>query len=86
MEQHLSSIDDRNAGCRKSVCRRWSCKLYKTVCGEKDDWNKAASVSDGTANQVRYMRYANPNPMTGKDGKTLVENFEAVQKEALKYG
>ena len=44
---------------------------------------RQASVSDGTANQVRYMRYANPNPMTGKDGKTLVENFEAVQKGSV---
>ena len=55
----------------------------KQYAVKKDDWNKAASVSDGTANQVRYMRYANPNPMTGKDGKTLVENFEAVQKGSV---
>ncbi len=55
----------------------------KQYAVKKDDWNKAASVSDGTANQVRYMRYANPNPMTGKDGKTLVEDFEAVQKGSV---
>ena len=55
----------------------------KQYAVKKDDWNKVASVSDGTANQVRYMRYANPNPMTGKDGKTLVENFEAVQKGSV---
>lgn len=70
----------------KSVCRRWSCKLYKTVCGEKDDWNKAASVSDGTANQVRYMRYANPNPMTGKMERHWLRTLKLFKKEALKYG
>jgi alpha-L-arabinofuranosidase len=55
----------------------------KQYAVKKDDWNKAACVSDGTANQVRYMRYANPNPMTGEDGKTLVEDFEAVQKGSV---
>ena len=55
----------------------------KQYAVKKDDWNKAACVSDGSENQVRYMRYANPNPMTGEDGKTLVENFEAVQKGSV---
>lgn len=79
-------MDDRNAGYRKAYVEGGVASFTKQYAVKKDDWNKAASVSDGTANQVRYMRYANPNPMTGKDGKTLVENFEAVQKEALKYG
>ena len=73
-------------GAEKAYVEGGVASFTKQYAVKKDDWNKAASVSDGTANQVRYMRYANPNPMTGKDGKTLVENFEAVQKEALKYG
>ncbi len=44
----------------------------------KDNWNQAVSGSDGTANQIRYMRYANPNPMAGEDGTALQEDFKAV--------
>lgn len=48
----------------------------------KDDWNKAASDSTGQANQKRYMRYANPNPMTG-DGYTLDDTFKAVKEGSV---
>ena len=70
-------------GAEKAYVEGGVASFTKQYAVKKDDWNKAASVSDGTANQVRYMRYANPNPMTGKDGKTLVENFEAVQKGSV---
>lgn len=30
-----------------------------------DDWNSIESKSDGTANQIFYMRYANPHPALG---------------------
>ena len=70
-------------GAEKAYVEGGVASFTKQYAVKKDDWNKTASVSDGTANQVRYMRYANPNPMTGKDGKTLVENFEAVQKGSV---
>ena len=70
-------------GAEKAYVEGGVASFTKQYAVKKDDWNKTASVSDGTANQVRYMRYANPNPMTGKDGKTLVGNFEAVQKGSV---
>lgn len=44
-------------------------KFNKQYAVLKDNWNQAVSGSDGSKNQVRYMRYANPNPMAGEDGK-----------------
>lgn len=57
--------------------------VTKQYAVKKDNWNRAVSNSDGTANQVRYMRYANPNPMTGERGKDLVEDFEAVTRDSV---
>ena len=53
------------------------------VCEE--DWNKTASVSDGSANLVRYMRYANVNPKMLDDEGNLVDDpdFVAVQKDSV---
>lgn len=55
-------------------------KINKQFAVKRDDWNKSVSDSDGSANQVRYMRYANPNPMSGELGKDLQQDFEAVKK------
>ena len=44
-------------------------KINKQFAVLKDNWNKSVSDSDGTAGQIRYMRYANPNPMTGEGSK-----------------
>jgi len=55
-------------------------KINKQFAVLKDNWNKSVSDSDGTAGQIRYMRYANPNPMTGELGTELADDFEAVKK------
>ena len=76
----MSKVD---GGAEKAYVEGGEASFSKQYAVKKDDWNKAASVSDGTANQVRYMRYANPNPMTGEDGKTLKDDFEAVKKGSV---
>lgn len=51
----------------------------------EEDWNKASSVSDGSPNMKRYMRYANVNPKTMDENNHIVNDltFEAVKKEGL---
>ena len=54
------------------------------VCEE--DWNAVASRSDGSANQVRYMRYANVNPKLLVDGKLVDDpDFRAVNDGVTVY-
>ena len=54
------------------------------VCEE--DWNEQASKSDGSANLVRYMRYANVNPKLLVDGKLVDDpDFKAVNDGVTVY-
>ena len=54
------------------------------VCEE--DWNEQASKSDGSANLVRYMRYANVNPKLLLDGKLVDDpDFQAVNDGVTVY-
>lgn len=56
----------------------------KQYAVKEEDWNARASVSDGTANQVRYMRYANVNPKTLVDNRIVDDpNFVAVNREGI---
>lgn len=54
--------------------------ITKRYTVDEQDWNKVASQSDGSANLVRFLRYANLNPgMMGEDGKIVNDpNFQAV--------
>ncbi len=53
------------------------------VCEE--DWNANASKSDGSADLVRYMRYANTNPKKSDENGKIVddESFVAVVKDSV---
>ncbi len=55
------------------------------VCEE--DWNAVASRTDGSANLVRYMRYANVNPkMLDENGKLVDDpTFKAVNDDVSVY-
>ena len=54
------------------------------VCEE--DWNAVASRTDGSANLVRYMRYANVNPKIQVDGKLVDDpTFKAVNDGVSVY-
>lgn len=56
----------------------------KKYAVKEEDWHKSASRSDGTANQVRYLRYANVNPGKLVNDKIVVDpNFQAMEKEGL---
>ena len=54
------------------------------VCEE--DWNAEASKSDGSANMVRYMRYANTNPKMYDADNNIVDDpdFVAVNKGSVR--
>ena len=54
------------------------------VCEE--DWNEQASKSDGSANMVRYMRYANTNPKMYDADNNIVDDpdFVAVNKGSVR--
>ena len=47
---------------------------------KEEDWNKVASQSDGTANQVRFLRYANLNPGMLDENGNIVDDpsFKAM--------
>ena len=53
------------------------------VCEE--DWNQQASKSDGSANMVRYMRYANTNPKEYDENGNIVDDqdFAAIEKDGV---
>ena len=55
------------------------------VCEE--DWNSVASRSDGSANMVRYMRYANVNPKMYDENGNIVDDpsFVAVNEGVQVY-
>ena len=55
------------------------------VCEE--DWNQQASKSDGSANMVRYMRYANVNPGKYDENNNVVNDpdFRAVNDGVRVY-
>ena len=53
----------------------------------EENWNKVASQSDGTANQVRFLRYANLNPgMLDEDGNIVDDpSFKAMNDGVQVY-
>ena len=54
--------------------------IVKRYTVDEEDWNKVASRSDGSANLVRFLRYANLNPgIMGEDGQIVDDpDFRAV--------
>ena len=62
-------------------------KFTQRYTVKEEDWNKVASQSDGTANQVRFLRYANLNPgMLDENGKIVDNpNFKAVNDGVQVY-
>ena len=71
-----------DAGAEEAYIEGGLVKINRQYAVLKDDWNKAVSDSDGTPNQKRYMRYANPNPMSG-DGTVLDNDFKAVVENSV---
>ncbi len=55
----------------------------KKYAVKEGDWNKVASQSDGTPNQVRYLRYANVNPGKLNDGGKIIvdSDFKAMEDQ-----
>ena len=72
-----------DGGAEKAYVDGGLVKINRQFAVLKDDWNKTASDSTGEANQKRYMRYANPNPMTGENGMELVNDFKAVEEGSV---
>ena len=76
-------LDYVEGGSERGYVQGGLVRVTNQYAVQKDNWNRSVSGSDGTANQTRYMRYANPNPMAGEDGKTLAEDFEAVIRDSV---
>ena len=72
-----------DGGAEKAYVDGGLVKINRQFAVLKDDWNKSASDSTGEVNQKRYMRYANPNPMTGENGTELVNDFKAVEEGSV---
>ena len=62
-------------------------KFTQRYTVKEEDWNKVASQSDGTANQVRFLRYANLNPgILDENGKIVdAPDFKAVNDGVQVY-
>ncbi|MGV3323313.1 beta-N-acetylglucosaminidase domain-containing protein, partial [Streptococcus hyovaginalis] len=52
--------------------------LNRQYAVKEEDWNRTASYSDGTANQVFYMRYANVNPKMLDTSGNIVDDPDFV--------
>lgn len=76
-----------SGGAEKAYTEGGTATFTQRYAVKEEDWNKVASQSDGTANQVRFLRYANLNPgMMGEDG-TIVDDpsFQAVNDGVRVY-
>ena len=49
-------------GAEKAYTQGGTATFTQKYTVKEEDWNKVASQSDGSANQVRFLRYANVNP------------------------
>ena len=85
MEQHLKNIGQKyaqNKGVEDAYIEGGTIQITDRYTVKEEDWNKTASQSDGSPNQVRYLRYANINPGGEyKDGKIIDDSkFRAMEK------
>ncbi len=74
-----------SGGSEQAYTEGGTASFTKQYAVSLEDWNKAASVSDGKAGLTRYMRYANVNPkMNGDDGAIVDDpSFVAVNKGSV---
>lgn len=74
-----------SGGSEQAYTEGGTASFTKQYAVSLEDWNKAASVSDGKAGLTRYMRYANINPkMNGDDGAIVDDpSFVAVNKGSV---
>lgn len=73
-------------GAEKAYTEGGTASFTKQYAVCEEDWNKTGSQTDGKANMVRYMRYANINPKKyDTDGKTIINDpeFTAVNKTGI---
>lgn len=62
----------QNKGVEDAYIEGGTIQITDRYTVKEEDWNKTASQSDGSPNQVRYLRYANINPGGEyKDGKII---------------
>lgn len=72
----------QNKGVEDAYIEGGTIQITDRYTVKEEDWNKTASQSDGSPNQVRYLRYANINPGGEyKDGKIIDDSkFRAMEK------
>lgn len=69
-------------GAEKAYIDGGTAKFDTKYTVKEEDWNKVASQSDGSKNQVRYLRYANVNPGTlSENGQIIADpDFKAMEQ------
>lgn len=69
-----------DGGAEKAYTEGGTAKFIKRYTVDEENWNKTASQSDGSANLVRYLRYANVNPGTLDENGNIVADstFQAI--------
>ncbi len=74
-----------SGGSEQAYTEGGTASFTKQYAVSLEDWNKAASVSDGKAGLTRYMRYANVNPKMNGDNGAIVDDpsFVAVNKGSV---
>lgn len=74
-----------SGGSEKAYTEGGTAVFTKQYAVCEEDWNHVASQSDGSANLVRYMRYANVNPKMTDDQGDLVDDpsFFAVNEDSV---
>lgn len=73
-------------GSEKAYTEGGVASFTKQYAVDEEDWNKEASRSDGRANMIRFMRYANVNPKMYDEHKNVTNDpsFIAVNKESVR--
>lgn len=76
-----------SGGAEKAYTEGGTATFTQKYTVKEEDWNKVASQSDGTANQVRFLRYANLNPGMLDDHGNIVDDpaFQAVNAGVRVY-
>ena len=80
-QQYWTAYVDGGSATEKAYIDGGIARFNQRYTVKEEDWNKTASQSDGSENQVRYLMYANVNPgKLNEEGEIVVDpEFKAVE-------
>ena len=75
---------DYTGANEKSYVEGATVNIQNQIAVKWDDWNRRASVTDSSKNQVRYMKYANANPKKYENNViSNDDNFVAIIEDSV---